>query len=43
MRINGIDHVNLLTDDLDASAAFYELVLGLARSDIPIDLGGLRG
>lgn len=43
MRINGIDHVNLLTDDLEASAAFYELVLGLARSELPLGLGDLRG
>lgn len=43
MTINGIDHVNLLTDDLETSAAFYEQVLGLSRSAIPLRTGGLRG
>jgi catechol 2,3-dioxygenase-like lactoylglutathione lyase family enzyme len=33
MRISGIDHVNILTKDLDASASFYEQVLGLERGD----------
>jgi len=33
MKVSGIDHVNVLTHDLEASAGFYEAVLGLARSD----------
>jgi catechol 2,3-dioxygenase-like lactoylglutathione lyase family enzyme len=32
MPVNGIDHVNILTDDLEATASFYEQVLGLTRS-----------
>lgn len=35
MRISGIDHVNVLTDDLEASARFYEEVLGLTRGPNP--------
>ncbi|VWX54706.1 VOC family protein [Novosphingobium sp. 9U] len=43
MQVSGIDHVNILTQDLDATAAFYERLLGLTRSD---NLGistGFRG
>jgi catechol 2,3-dioxygenase-like lactoylglutathione lyase family enzyme len=29
MRVNGIDHVNISTRDLDASAQFYADILGL--------------
>ncbi len=32
MQVTGIDHVNVLTDDLEATARFYEEVLGLIRS-----------
>ncbi|WP_395328649.1 VOC family protein [Novosphingobium sp. BL-8H] len=32
MKVSGIDHVNVLTDDLEATAQFYENVLGLTRS-----------
>jgi len=32
MPVNGVDHVNILTDDLEATASFYEQVLGLTRS-----------
>ncbi|MEW9854321.1 VOC family protein [Novosphingobium sp. M1R2S20] len=33
MRVSGIDHVNILAQDLDETAGFYERVLGLTRSD----------
>jgi len=29
MRVNGVDHVNIVTDDLAATARFYAEVLGL--------------
>jgi catechol 2,3-dioxygenase-like lactoylglutathione lyase family enzyme len=32
MPVSGVDHVNILTDDLEATASFYEQVLGLTRS-----------
>ncbi|MFC0687106.1 VOC family protein [Novosphingobium clariflavum] len=35
MAVSGIDHVNVLTDDLEATARFYEDVLGLSRSPNP--------
>ena len=33
MQVSGIDHVNILTHDLEGSAAFYETVLGLVRDE----------
>lgn len=43
MQVSGIDHVNILTDDLDGSAAFYEGVLGLRRSENLGIAPGFRG
>lgn len=36
MPINGLDHVNIITNDLDATAAFYEDALGLHRTATPV-------
>lgn len=36
MLINGLDHVNIITNDLDGTAAFYEDVLGLHRTATPV-------
>ncbi|GGC09500.1 hypothetical protein GCM10011494_30190 [Novosphingobium endophyticum] len=35
MQVSGIDHVNILTDELEKTAAFYENLLGLTRSENP--------
>lgn len=35
MRVNALDHVNLVVDDLDAAARFYAELLGLERRDGP--------
>ncbi|MET0252305.1 MAG: VOC family protein [Novosphingobium sp.] len=35
MPVNGIDHVNILADDVEASAAFYAEVLGLVATRPP--------
>lgn len=43
MPVNGVDHVNILTDDLEATASFYEQVLGLARSENPTIAKGIAG
>jgi catechol 2,3-dioxygenase-like lactoylglutathione lyase family enzyme len=43
MRVSGIDHVNILTHDLDGTAAFYEQLLGLERSENAGIGPGLRG
>ena len=43
MRTHAIDHVNILTDDLDATAGFYTAVLGLARGETPGNARGMQG
>lgn len=35
MHVEAIDHVNIITDDLHASARFYAEVVGLERRDGP--------
>lgn len=41
MRVNGIDHVNIVAEDLEATVAFYEQVMGLRREPNPA-IGRLR-
>ncbi|MBB4859122.1 catechol 2,3-dioxygenase-like lactoylglutathione lyase family enzyme [Novosphingobium chloroacetimidivorans] len=43
MPVSGIDHVNILTRDLDATATFYERLLGLARTENESIAAGFRG
>ncbi len=43
MQVSGIDHVNVLTDDLEATATFYEQVLELVRSENPSIRAGTAG
>jgi catechol 2,3-dioxygenase-like lactoylglutathione lyase family enzyme len=35
MRVNALDHVNIITADLDGTAHFYAEVLGLSRRNAP--------
>ncbi|MXO70744.1 VOC family protein [Alteraurantiacibacter buctensis] len=35
MKVEALDHVNIITGDLDGSARFYEELLGLERRDGP--------
>lgn len=35
MKVEALDHVNIITDDLDGSARFYAELLGLERRDGP--------
>lgn len=35
MQVEALDHVNIITDDLDGTARFYEELLGLERRDAP--------
>jgi catechol 2,3-dioxygenase-like lactoylglutathione lyase family enzyme len=35
MQVEALDHVNIITDDLDGTAKFYEELLGLERRDAP--------
>ena len=43
MQVSGIDHVNILTDDLEKTARFYEDVLGLTRKENPAVRMGIAG
>ncbi|MBF5090730.1 glyoxalase/bleomycin resistance/extradiol dioxygenase family protein [Novosphingobium sp. NBM11] len=38
MRVNALDHVNIITDRLDETAEFYRSLLGLERRDAPAPL-----
>jgi catechol 2,3-dioxygenase-like lactoylglutathione lyase family enzyme len=38
MRVNRLDHVNIITDQLDETAQFYGALLGLERRDGPAPL-----
>jgi catechol 2,3-dioxygenase-like lactoylglutathione lyase family enzyme len=35
MKVEALDHVNIITDDLDGSAEFYSELLGLERRNAP--------
>jgi catechol 2,3-dioxygenase-like lactoylglutathione lyase family enzyme len=43
MPVSGIDHVNILTHDLDLTADFYGRLLGLTRSENAGIAMGFRG
>lgn len=43
MRVGGLDHVNILTNDLEETASFYETALGLQRTDNPAIGQGFSG
>lgn len=38
MQVNWLDHVNVITDKLDATAEFYKALLNLERRDAPAPL-----
>ena len=35
MQVEALDHINIITDDLDGTAQFYQELLGLDRRDAP--------
>ena len=43
MQVKGLDHVNIIADDLDETARFYHELLGLRRGDNPATAMGFRG
>lgn len=43
MPTSGLDHINILTDDLEATVAFYEQALGLTRGSSPVQVRSIRG
>lgn len=38
MQVNWLDHINVITDKLDETAAFYQALLNLERRDAPAPL-----
>ena len=42
-QVKGIDHVNIIADDLDATVGFYEALLGFRRGETPGGAMGFRG
>ena len=43
MQVNGIDHVNIATADLDGTARFYQELLGLSPGGTPNSPDGAMG
>lgn len=43
MQVGGLDHINILTDDLDGTCAFYQAALGLVRAERPHAVAGHKG
>lgn len=43
MQVSGIDHVNILTDNLDRTVQFYERLMGLTRTENPALGMGRKG
>ncbi|MBW8755180.1 MAG: VOC family protein [Sphingomonadales bacterium] len=43
MPVNGVNHVNIIADDLDETCQFYESLLGLKRGETPGTGMGFRG
>jgi catechol 2,3-dioxygenase-like lactoylglutathione lyase family enzyme len=43
MQVNGLDHVNIIAEDLDATVRFYEDLLGFRRGETPGAAMGFNG
>jgi catechol 2,3-dioxygenase-like lactoylglutathione lyase family enzyme len=43
MQVSGIDHINIVTDDLEKTASFYETLLDLTRTENPATGSGISG
>jgi catechol 2,3-dioxygenase-like lactoylglutathione lyase family enzyme len=43
MQVNGVNHINLVTGDLDATIAFYEGLLEMKAQQIPVAPAGFSG
>ncbi len=43
MAVRGLDHVNIVARDLDATAGFYASLLGLKRGETPAAGMGVKG
>lgn len=43
MQVNGLNHINIVAADLDATVQFYETVLGMKAMEIPMAPAGFAG
>ena len=43
MQVNGLNHINIVASDLDATIAFYESVLDMTATPIPVAPPGFNG
>lgn len=43
MLVKAIDHINIITLDIDGTASFYEKTLGLKRGESPASKMGFQG
>lgn len=43
MQVRGINHINLVTTDMPATVTFYESLLGMRASPIPVAPKGFSG
>jgi len=43
MQVQGLNHINIVTADMDATARFYEQVLGMFAQPIPMAPAGFSG
>lgn len=43
MRINGIDHINIITDQLSQTIGFYSEILGFQHDETPVASKGFKG
>ena len=43
MKVNGLNHVNIVAADLDKTIGFYESVLGMKAREIPMAPAGFGG
>ncbi len=43
MQVNGLNHINIVTGDLDATVRFYDDVLGMKSQPIPMAPPGFKG
>lgn len=43
MKVNGLNHVNIVAADLDKTIGFYETVLGMQAREIPMAPAGFGG
>ncbi|MEZ5734987.1 MAG: VOC family protein [Novosphingobium sp.] len=43
MRVNGLNHVNIVASDIEKTIRFYETVLGMRAAEIPMAPAGFTG